>query len=65
MNTVKIIYKNIDKMSDKKFNDYFKTISKEEAAEFRKDLFENNGLSKFSDIMKTMRCMKVADISEK
>ena len=58
---IEIIYKNIDKMSEKKFNEYIKTITKEEAKEFRKDLFDNNGLNRFLDIRKIMRCMKVAD----
>lgn len=65
MDTIEIIYKNIDKMTDKKFNEYKKTISKELAREFRQDLFENNGLDRFIDIRKTMRCMQIADIGEK
>lgn len=62
---VATIYKNIDKMTDKNFNEYKKTISKELAKEFRKDLFDNNGLDRFMDIKKTMRCMQIADIGEK
>lgn len=65
MDQVELIYKNIDKMTDKKFNEYKKTISKELAAEFKKDLFENKGLDRFIDIRKSMRCMQIADISEK
>ena len=65
MDTIEVIYTNIDKMTDKKFTEYKKTLSKEVAKEFRKDLFENNGLDRFIDIRKTMRCMKIADIGEK
>lgn len=64
MDTIEVIYKNIDKMTDKKFTEYKKTISKELAKEFRRDLFENNGLVRFIDIKKTMRCMQIADIGE-
>lgn len=65
MDTIEGIYKNIDKMTDKKFHEYKKTISKELVKEFRKDLFDNNGLDRFMDIKKTMRCMQIADLGEK
>lgn len=65
MDTIEVIYTNIDKMTYKKFNDYKKTISKELAKEFRKDLFDNSGLDRFMDIKRTMRCMQIADIGEK
>lgn len=65
MDHIEVIYKNIDKMTDKKFNEYKKTLSKELAQEFKIDLFENNGLDRFIDIRKTMRCMEIADIGER
>lgn len=65
MDNTEVIYKNIDKMTDKKFNEYKKTISKEIALEFKRDLFDNNGLDRFIDIRKTIRCMEIADIGEK
>lgn len=67
MGTIELLYKNIanDKMTDKKFNEYKKTISKELAKAFKQDLFENNGLDRFIDIRETMRCMQIADIGEK
>lgn len=46
-------------MTDKKFNKYYKTISKELTEEFNHDLFYNKGLVRFLDIKKTLRCMKV------
>lgn len=64
MECIEVIYKNIDKMTDKKFNEYKKTVSKELALEFKRDLFDNNGLDRFLDIRKTMRCMEIADIGE-
>ena len=54
MDNIEVIYKNIDKMTDKKFTEYKKTISMELAKEFRQDLFDNNGLDRFIDIRKTM-----------
>lgn len=65
MDHIESIYKNIDKMTDKKFNEYKKTITKEVAKEFKKDLFNNKGLERFLDIKKVSRCMAIADISEK
>ena len=65
MDPIEVIYKNIDKMTDKKFNEYKKTLSKELALEFKRDLFNNNGLDRFMDIRKTMRCMEIADIGER
>lgn len=65
MDHIEVIYKNIDKMTDKKFNEYKKTISKELALEFKRDLFNSNGLDRFIDIRKTMRCMEIADIGER
>ena len=38
-NNIEIIYKNIDKMTDKKFYEYLKTISKELTEEFSEDWF--------------------------
>lgn len=64
MDCIEVIYRNIDKMTDKKFTEYKKTISKELALEFKRDLFENNGLDRFIDIRKSMRCMEIADIGE-
>lgn len=64
MEHIEVIYRNIDKMTDKKFTEYKNTISKELALEFKRDLFENNGLDRFIDIRKTMRCMEIADIGE-
>lgn len=64
MDNIELLYRNIDKMTDKKFNEYKKTISKELALEFKRDLFDNNGLDRFIDIRKTMRCMEIADIGE-
>lgn len=64
MDCIEVIYRNIDKMTDKKFTEYKKTISKELALEFKRDLFENNGLDRFVDIRKNMRCMEIADIGE-
>ena len=58
-NKIEIIYKNIDKMTDKKFNEYLKTISKELTEEFNRDLFYNKGLTRFLDVRKTMRSMKI------
>ena len=58
-NNIEIIYKNIDKMTDKKFYEYLKTISKELTEEFSQDLFYNKGLTRFLDVEKKMRCMKV------
>lgn len=68
MEHIEAIYINIDNMTDKKFNEYKKTISKELAAEFKTDLFDNKGLDRFLeilDIMKISRCMAIADIAEK
>lgn len=64
MDHIEEIYRNIDKMTDKNFKEYKKTISKELALEFKRDLFENNGLDRFIDIRKNMRCMEIADIGE-
>ena len=58
-NNIEIIYKNIDKMTDEKFNKYLKTISVELKEEFNHDLFYNKGLVRFLDIEKTLRCIKV------
>lgn len=58
-NNIEIIYKNIDKMTDKKFYEYLKTISKELTEEFSQDLFYNKGLTRFLDVEKKMRSMKV------
>lgn len=58
-NNIEIIYKNIDKMTDEKFNKYLKTISAELKEEFNHDLFYNKGLVRFLDIEKTLRCIKV------
>lgn len=58
-NNIEIIYKNIDKMTDEKFNKYLKTISMELKKEFNYDLFYNKGLVRFLDIEKTLRCIKV------
>lgn len=58
-NNIEIIYKNIDKMTDKKFYEYLKTISKELTEEFSEDLFYNKGLTRFLDVEKKMRSMKV------
>lgn len=65
MNPIEVIYTNIAKMTDKKFNEYKKTVSKELALEFKRDLFDNNGLDRFLDIRKTMRWMEIADIGER
>lgn len=65
MDHIEVIYKNIDKMTDKKFNEYKKTISKDLALDFKRDLFDNNGLDRFLDIRKTMRCMEIADRGER
>lgn len=65
MDYIEVIYKNIDKMTDKKFNEYKKTISKDLALDFKRGLFDNNGLDRFLDIRKTMRCMEIADIGER
>ena len=56
---IEIIYKNIDKMTDEKFNKYLKTIPKKLKEEFNSDLFYNKGLVRFLDIEKTLRCIKV------
>ena len=58
-NNIEIIYKNIDKMTDEKFNKYLKTISAELKEKFNHDLFYNKGLVRFLDIEKTLRCIKV------
>lgn len=65
IDTIEVIYNNIDKMTDKNFTEYKKTISKALALEFKRDLFDNNGLDRFIDIRKTMRCMEVTDIVER
>lgn len=65
MDYIEVIYKNIDKMPDKKFNEYKKTLSMELALEFKRDLFNNNGLNRFIDIRKNMRCMEIVDIGER
>jgi len=59
------IYENIDKMTEKEFKKYIKAIDPEEAKAFKEDLFENEGLDKFLDIRKTMRCMQIADLAER
>lgn len=46
-------------MTDKKFYEYLKTISKELTEEFSQDLFYNKGLTRFLDVEKKMRSMKV------
>ena len=46
-------------MTDKKFYEYLKTISKELTEEFSEDLFYNKGLTRFLDVEKKMRSMKV------
>ena len=33
--------------------------------QMEEDLFENEGLDKFLDIRKTMRCMQIADLAER
>lgn len=58
-NNIEIIYKNIDKMTDEKFNKYLKTIPKKLKEEFNHDLFYNKGLVRFLDVEKTLRCIKV------
>ena len=57
-NNIKVIYKNIDKMTDKKFYEYLKTISKELTEELSEDLFYNKGLTRFLDVEKKMKSMK-------
>jgi len=64
-NNIEIIYNNIDKMTDKVFNEYLKTISKEVTEEFNRDLFYNKGLARFLDVKKTMRSMKIVYRLEK
>lgn len=58
-NNIEIIYNNIDKMTDKNFYEYLKTIPKELTEEFSEDLFYNKGLTRFLDVKKKMRSMKV------
>ena len=58
-NNIEIIYNNIDKMTDKNFYEYLKTIPKELTEEFGQDLFYNKGLTRFLDVKKKMRSMKV------
>lgn len=62
---IELVYKNIDNMTDKKFNEYLKTIPGEVAQKIKKDLFENNGLDRFIDIRKSMRCMQISDLADR
>lgn len=59
------LYKNIDKMPDKEFKKYIRSMDREVAKAFKEDLFKNKGLNRFLDIRKTMRCMQIADLAER